>query len=146
MVVGNSGSGKTTIALTLAERLDVPCLEMDAVIHADRWNSTRDDEFRRIVTGFTGQEHCGVDDNYTSRGVQGVEWSKPHTLVWVDPPKQTVVSRVIRRTLKRIILREKLWNGLHEPLSQPLERDPDDNIIVWVWTRFDRVREKYKEP
>lgn len=37
VVVGSSGSGKTTVARVLASRLDSPHLEMDSVFHRHGW-------------------------------------------------------------------------------------------------------------
>lgn len=36
-VVGNSGSGKTTVARAIAEALGVPHLELDSVFHQPDW-------------------------------------------------------------------------------------------------------------
>src|SRR5262245_56308830 len=46
-VVGNSGSGKTTVAAALAERLGVACTELDAINHQPNWTPLPVDEFRR---------------------------------------------------------------------------------------------------
>ena len=51
-VVGNSGSGKTTVARAIAGALGVPHLELDAVFHQPDWQPLDTAEFRRIV-GFT---------------------------------------------------------------------------------------------
>src|SRR5262245_45561170 len=45
-VVGNSGSGKTTIASAIAATLGVPHLELDAVSHQTDWQPSDTDEFR----------------------------------------------------------------------------------------------------
>lgn len=145
VVVGSSGSGKTTIARKIAGVLDLPHLEMDAVMHDGDWNATPDDVFATRLGEFAAQEHWVIDGNYTSHGARESVWPRADTVVWADPPKWTVMSRVIRRTLKRMITRQKLWNGLREPLANLYKRDPYENIIVWAWTRFDAVRDKYEE-
>jgi ABC-type dipeptide/oligopeptide/nickel transport system ATPase component len=48
-VVGNSGSGKTTVAKALAARLGVPHVELDAIFHQPNWTPLPADEFRRRV-------------------------------------------------------------------------------------------------
>lgn len=144
LVVGSSGSGKTTVASQIADRLNLPHLELDAVMHADGWNSTPDPEFQRIVGEFASNDHWVIDGNYTSHGMVEVVWPRADTVVWTDMPRRVVMSQVIRRTLRRMVTREKLWNGLTEPLSNLYKRDPYENIIVWAWTRYDHVREKYE--
>lgn len=144
VVIGSSGSGKTTVARRIADILDIPYLEMDSVRHANGWDSTPDPEFQLVLGEFTAQERWVVDGNYTSHGAREVVWPRVDTVVWVDPPKRIVMSRVIRRTLKRTITREELWNGLREPWGNLYKTDPFENIIVWAWTRYDHVREKYE--
>lgn len=45
-VVGASGSGKTTFARRLAERLGIPHIELDAIHWGPDWTPARDDDFR----------------------------------------------------------------------------------------------------
>lgn len=145
VVVGSSGSGKTTVARRIADCLDVPFLEMDAVMHGQGWNSTSDEEFRRALDGFTSGERWVIDGNYTSHGAREVVWPRIDTVVWTDPPKRVVMSRVIRRTLQRMITREELWGSVREPLANLTKTDPYENIIVWAWTRYDHIQQKYED-
>lgn len=144
VVVGSSGSGKTTLARTIAERLDLPHLEMDSVAHRGGFGATPGPQFRTEVAAFTRHPRWIVDGNYTSWGATESAWPKADTFVWVDPPKRTVMSRVVRRTLRRVITREVLWDGVREPWTNLYKRNPDENIIVWAWTRFDHIRAKYE--
>lgn len=144
VVVGTSGSGKTTTARRIAEILDVPHLEMDSVMHVGDWNATPDDEFARIVAEFTEKNRWVVDGNYTSHGAREAAWPKADTFVWLDLPRPVVMSRVIRRTLRRVVTREELWDGVTEPFSNIYNPDPYQNIILWAWTRYQHIRDKYE--
>ena len=143
-VIGSSGSGKTTVARTLAERLAIPYLELDAVFHQPGWVARPDEEFRSIVSDFAEGDRWVIDGNYTSHGVAQVVWPRADTIVWLDPPRRVVMTRVVRRTLRRVITREELWNGNREPLTNLYHLDPYKNIVVWAWTRFAGVRHKYE--
>jgi adenylate kinase family enzyme len=143
-VIGSSGSGKSTMARTLADLLDLPYLELDSVFHQPGWERKPDDEFRAEVSAFVAGDRWVVDGNYTSHGVAQLVWPRADTIVWLDPPRRVVMGRIVRRTLRRVATRQHLWNGNRETWSNLFRRDPDKNIILWAWTRFRPVRERYE--
>src|SRR5688572_23079709 len=109
-VVGTSGSGKTRLARRLSHQLDLPYLELDALHHRANWQATPRDEFRaavrRAVSRFEAL-HGGwiVDGNYTDADdlLAGAD-----TVVWLDYPRPLVMTRVVRRTISRQVLRTRL--------------------------------------
>lgn len=56
-----------------------------------------------------------VDGNYSA--VQELIWTRADTVVWFDLPLALVLSRIIGRTLRRVVSRQELWNGNGEPFS-----------------------------
>lgn len=144
VVVGSSGSGKTTVARVLSERLGAPHLEMDAVFHARGLADVAHDEFLPTLDEFTTAERWIVDGNYTSHGTKEFVWPRADTIVWLDLPRRTAMTRVVRRTLRRVVTRERLWGSVREPFSNLYSLNPSRNIIVWTWTRHGHVREKYE--
>lgn len=143
-VVGSSGSGKTTVARAVAEQLRCPHLELDSVFHQADWTPLPDDEFRSAVAAFVAGESWVVDGNYTSHGVNDLVLDRADTAVWLDPPKRTVMRRVIWRSIRRSATAEDLWNGNRERPANLVKWDPEDNIIRWTWTRFEHTRRKYE--
>jgi adenylate kinase family enzyme len=144
-VVGSSGSGKTTVALAVAESLACPHLELDSVFHQPNWTPLPDDEFRAVAHEFVEQDRWVVDGNYTSHGVLDLVWNRADTVIWLDMPKRVVMQRVTRRTIRRAVKREDLWNGNREPISNFTKWAPEDNIVRWAWTRYDHTKEKYAD-
>jgi adenylate kinase family enzyme len=145
VVVGSSGSGKTTFARRLASYLDLPHLAMDAVFHRHGLAHIAHQDFLPVLDEFTDQDRWILDGNYTSHGTRDVVWPKADTIVWLDLPRRTALSRVVKRTLRRLLTREEMWPGVREPFSNLYRLDPRHNIIVWTWTRHGHVREKYEE-
>ena len=80
-VVGNTGSGKTTVAEALASDLGLPCLELDSVFHQPDWQPLDAEEFRRIVSEFTVAERWVVDGGYSA--VSDIVWGRADTVIWV---------------------------------------------------------------
>ena len=143
-VVGGSGSGKTTTAKALAQRLGIPRLELDTVHHLPGWEERDSDEFRDIVLEFATKPRWVIDGNYTGRLGDRID-HLVDTYVWLDLPRWRVVAAVLARTVRRGFTGEELWDtGNRERLSSLLKRDPLDNIVLWSWTQHHRNRDRYE--
>ena len=144
-MLGSSGSGKTTVAKRLGRLLDLPILELDSVMHLEGWQPRPEEEFRTIVSEFAQGDSWVIDGSYTSLGTDGYVWPRTDTFVWLDPPRSTVMVRVVSRTLRRAITREELWNGNREPMTNFYRWDPEVNIIRWAWTRYYPTKQKLEQ-
>lgn len=142
-VVGTTGSGKTTFARRLAGRLGVPHLELDAVFWDAAWTKRDVEEARVLIGAFTTSSERGwvTDGNWTT-GTVGL-LDDADAFVWLDYPRRTVMSRVLRRTLWRGLRRTELWHGNREDLRSLLQRDPEQNVVLWSWTTHERNRARY---
>jgi adenylate kinase family enzyme len=127
LVGGISGAGKSTMARALGRRLDLPYVEMDALFHGPGWVPREEfvDDVRRVAAG----ERWVVDsDGYSV--VRDALWTRADTLIWLDLPRWQVMSRVLRRSFLRGILRSELWNGNRESLLG--WRNPE-HPVQWAW-------------
>ncbi len=141
-VVGNSGSGKTTVAEAIAGALGVPHLELDAVFHQPDWQPLDTEEFRRIVSDFTAAGGWVVDGNYSR--VRDIIWGRADAVVWVDPPRYRVMRQLIARTLRRMATGAELWNGNKERWRFLFKMDPEESIILWAWTNHRKYQDRYR--
>ena len=67
-IVGIAGSGKTTVSRTIAQRLGITHVELDALFHGPNWSLPPAGEFeRRVTTALDGLDDWVVDGNYRSR-------------------------------------------------------------------------------
>ena len=131
VVHGPSGSGKSTLARDVASALAVPYLELDGLYHLENWRPRERESFRAAVATFVTQPRWVVDGNYSA--VRDDLWSRADQIVVIDLPRRLVTWRVLRRTLRRGLRREVLWNGNREQLRTLLMRDPERNIVLWSW-------------
>lgn len=149
-IVGTSGSGKSHLAVQLADLLGVPRLDLDAVFWDAGWTYRDLEDAHARVCAFV-KEHPGgwvADGNWTSRLGGLLEPGTPggaDVLVWLDHPRSTVMRRVVLRTLRRGILREELWHGNRERVADWLRWDPERNIVRWAWTSHPGVRARMLE-
>lgn len=146
-IVGASGSGKSHLAMRVAERTGLARLDLDAVFWDAGWTHRDLDEARVLVDDFVAAHPEGwvADGNWTSRLDGLLSPGTPggaDVMVWVDHPRHVVMRRIIARTVRRGILREELWHGNRERISSWLRWAPEQNIMRWAWTSYPRVRER----
>jgi hypothetical protein len=58
------------------------------------------------------------------------------TVIWLDPPRRTVMRRLIWRTIRRAAGRAELWNGNRERWRNLLTWDQQESVISWVWHHY----------
>jgi adenylate kinase family enzyme len=140
-VVGNSGSGKTTVAIGIAGALAVPHLELDAVFHQPNWEPLERDLFRARVAEFIASDGWVVDGNYSA--VRDLVWQRADTVVWMDLPRRQIMRQLGARTLRRMVLRTELWNGNTESWRYLFRLDPERSILRWAWTQHAKYVDRY---
>ena len=115
VVVGSSGSGKTTVARALAERLDVHYVELDALHHKPNWTEASADELREAVhRELDGRERWVVDGNYYGKLGDFVLDAGGHGRLARPAASHVPCRGCGRRTMHRIRDDVELWNGNRE--------------------------------
>jgi adenylate kinase family enzyme len=140
-VVGTTCSGKTRLARALAERLDVPHVELDALHHGPNWTEAPRDEFRALVKQAISAAGWVVDGSYHGK-LGDLVLEQADLVVWLDPPIATILRRLWSRTLHRIRHRVELWNGNRETWRGAfLSRE---SLFVWVLKTHKDHRRRYE--
>jgi adenylate kinase family enzyme len=140
IVGGTSGSGKTTMARRLAEILGLTHVELDALHWEPNWTEAPAPVLRERVAAALSAPGWTICGNYGS--VRDLVWSRADTVIWLDYPLPVIMSRLLRRTARRVITQEELWSGNRERLWAQLS--PDDSIIVWALKTYRRRRREYR--
>jgi adenylate kinase family enzyme len=96
VIASASGSGKTSVGRSLAARLDVPFVELDALNHGIGW----------AEASYRGK----LDD---------VVLEAADTVVWLDLPRRVWLPRLLRRTIVRIVEREESGRETARPSGVP---------------------------
>ena len=115
MITSAPGSGGTTFAARLASILGVTLVELDAIHWQPRWRELDAGEFRRRVEPLVEREGWVIDGGYWSK-LGDLVLQRADTVVWLDLPRRVWLPRLLRRTLRRVITHEELWNGNRESL------------------------------
>lgn len=138
VVVGTTGSGKTTLAAELARCLNAPHIELDSLHWGPDWTPYPLEQFRAAVAQAIAGERWALDGNYSQ--VRDLVWPRADTLIWLNYPLWLVYGRLLRRTLGRIVWRQQLWAGNRERLANQFSRD---SLFVWAWTSSRRRKIEY---
>jgi adenylate kinase family enzyme len=139
VVVGTSGSGKTTMAAQLARLLGVDHVELDALQHGPNWEQASEEQLRARAAAATRGDRWVVDGNYSA--VREVVWPRATTIVWLDHARHVVMRRVIWRSFARALTRRPLWNDNRERVSEWLE---SGHPIRWAWRTHADRRARYE--
>lgn len=140
-VVGTSGSGKTTVGQAIAERLDVPFIELDSLAWLPGWTNRPSEELRALVDRKTQQDAWVVDGNYSK--VRDIVWPRADMVVWLDYRFWRVFAQLLRRTLRRAAQREELWSGNRE--SFRLSFLSRESILLWMIRTYPQRKRQYAE-
>lgn len=140
-VVGNSGSGKSTVARRIADRLGTQWVELDAIFHLPGWQELDVLTFRATVAHIVAGDGWVVDGNYSA--VADLIRARADTIVWLDLQRSEVMQQLLRRTLSRMARREELWNGNQESWRNLFRIDPNESILCWAWTNHSKYVERY---
>jgi adenylate kinase family enzyme len=135
LVAGNAGSGKSTLCLRIAERHDLPRIELDSLYWGPQW--TPRPEFRADVAAFADDARWVTEFQY--REVRPVLLARADTVVWLDHPFAMVMGRLFSRTIRRRAGGVELWNGNQEPSLWSAFTD-SEHILRWGWKSYRRSR------
>ena len=146
MVIGTTGSGKTTLARELSHLLGAPHVELDALHWEPNWTPAETDVFRRRVSEALEGERWVVDGGYSK--VRDLIWPIATDIVSLDYGLALKTWRLFWRTLRRSITGEELWNGNRERFRTGfLSRD---SLFIWLlkthWSRRRLFPEAFARP
>lgn len=140
VVIGATGSGKTTLGRRAAEKLGLPLVDLDELHWMPGWKARLPDEFHELTEQATDQESWVVCGNYSH--VRDAVWPKADALIWLDYPFMLVLRRLLVRTFKRIHDKQEVCNGNVETWGQAFSKD---SILVWLFSSYWRRKEAYQK-
>lgn len=134
-VIGTSGSGKTTFGRELAQVLQIPFIELDAIFWGPNWSEPEDSElFPKLSAALTG-DNWVLDGNYSR--TMHIKWAQVEAVIWLDFSFPRTVAQAVKRAVSRIISQEELWpeTGNRETLKKLFSKD---SIVLWTIQTYSR--------
>jgi adenylate kinase family enzyme len=130
LIKGASGAGKTTLARAVAQRMGLPHVELDALHHGPNWSEASAELLRaRVDAALDDERGWVVDGNYDSK-LGRMLLERADTIVWIDPPLATKLAQLAKRSARRYVTQEELWNGNRENLRSLFWGG--EGLFVWA--------------
>ena len=107
VVIGTTSSGKSTLANRLAEKIHAEFIDLDSLHWEPNWVEAPDEIFRERVEMATSSQSWVVAGNY--HVVRDIIWPRADSIIWLDYPFHIVFLRLLTRTIRRVVTREKLF-------------------------------------
>jgi adenylate kinase family enzyme len=139
IIIGSTGSGKTTLSARLSQLLNIPHVEMDALHWQENWTTTELAPFRERITQAISGPAWVVDGNYSK--ARDLVWPRATTLIWLDYSLPVILWQLTGRTFMRVFTRVELWNGNHETFRGVFFSR--DSLFLWALQTHKRHRINY---
>ena len=143
-IAGNSCAGKSTLAQKLADRLDIPLIELDALNWLPDWIGLNDidpDELERRIAQATAGNGWVVAGSYMNFS-RKIFWPRLDTVIWIDLPVPQLLYRMLRRSWVRRRTRELLWGTNYEKFwPQLMLWKKEESLAWWIVTQQKRKQE-----
>jgi adenylate kinase family enzyme len=141
IVVGTTGSGKSTFCKSLNSKLDYKYFQLDQLYWKPNWCGSTDDEFFPKIEAIIKQNEKWIIDGNYGRSM-GITWPKADTVIWIDYPFWLVFYQNFSRAIKRSVTREELWpnTGNRESILRMFSKD---SILRWLIKTYPTMKVRY---
>ena len=141
IVIGTTSSGKSTLAKQLAEQIQAEFIDLDSLHWEPNWVEAPDALFRKRVEKATSSQVWVVAGNY--HVVRDIIWLRAEAIIWLDYPFHIVFWRLLTRTIRRVVTREKLFSGNVENGWMHLKLWSQESLFHWLFKTYWRRKREY---
>lgn len=154
-IIGCAGSGKTTLAIALSRKLDIPAFHLDSYYWKPNWTESPKGEWRMVQESLCDKERWILDGHYG--GTLDLRFAHCDTVVFLDYNRTTCLLRALKRSLKylgktrldmasgckeRIDFKFYRWifnfpKNSHPIVMQQLESLPDSSQLITLKSQAD---------
>lgn len=135
LVMGSSGSGKSTFAMRLSEITGIPFVSLDALFWKPGWIESDRAEFVARVNEVAQRPRWIIDGNYTGSGGGELRRRSSDTVIWFDLPRASCMFGILKRIAGSYgKVRPEMAEGCPEKIDFEFFR------YVWTYRRLQRPK------
>ncbi|CAK4611165.1 hypothetical protein LEN26_017896 [Aphanomyces euteiches] len=139
IVIGVTSSGKSTLALALSRKLNVPFIDSDGLLWEPNWQKAADYvEKMKVATESPTWALAGH-----ARKARDMVFRRADVVVWLDYSLWTVFWQLVRRCLYRWWTNEQLWGTNNESIWTHLKLWSDDSLVHWLFKTYWIRKQEY---
>ena len=135
LVMGSSGSGKSTFARGLSDATGIPFVSLDALFWEPGWQPSEPAVFEARVTEAAKRPSWVMDGNYTERPSGELRRRLADTIVWFDLPRRTCMTGILMRIARS-------YGEVRPEMAEGCPEKIDFEFFHYVWTYRARQRPK----
>jgi adenylate kinase family enzyme len=140
LVIGSPGAGKSTFALKLGKKINLPVIHLDKEFWNPGWIETPSDQWRDKVRELVKQSQWIIDGSYD--GSLDIRLPRADTVIFLDFPRYLCLWRVLKRIFTNPgKVRFDMAEGCPEKI--------DFGFFRWIWNyrrnHYPKIYEKLNE-
>ena len=125
LVLGSSGSGKSTFARQLGQALNIPVIHLDSHYWLPNWTSTPEEAWEKKILNLLQQDQWVMDGNYTSSLALRLKYAD--TAIFLDVNRTVCLMRCFYRLAQN-------WGQNRQELATGCYEKMDWDFFQWIWT------------
>lgn len=124
LVLGSSGSGKSTFARRLGERTGLPVTHIDQLFWSPGWVQVETGVYHARLADVVAQERWIIDGNNSS----ALDWRLPRAdaVILFDRSRIACIGRVIKRVLAS-------YGRVRDDMAAGCPERFDFQFLRWIW-------------
>ncbi len=136
LIVGSGGAGKSTLAVELGHKLNLPVIHLDKEYWRPGWIKPKPEEWDQHVSSLLHGEKWIIDGNFTGTLAQRI--IAADTIIYLNLPPIVCLWRILKRRFQFI-------GTSHYAMAEGCPQKIDFEFIKWVWSYQKSTAPRIKE-
>jgi adenylate kinase family enzyme len=144
VILGPTGSGKTTLGFKVAEKLGLTPVDLDDLhwkpASEGAWQHRTTEEMYALAMAAGAGDKWVIMGNYSK--VKDAIWPRADAFIWINYPFYRVFWQLLRRSIARAVDKNPICNGNTESWRLMFSKK---SIIVWLFQSYWKLEKRYAE-